>query len=73
MTQILLVSSEAAPFAKSGGLGDVVGALAPTLAAAGHQVLCVVPGYAHAAAERADAVPVDHVLDVHAAGQALPA
>jgi len=33
------------PYAKTGGLADVVGALAPELAALGHQVTCCLPFY----------------------------
>ena len=44
--RILFVSSEVAPFAKSGGLGDVSAALPRQLAAAGHDVRIVMPMYA---------------------------
>lgn len=43
--RILMVSSEAAPFAKSGGLGDVLGALPPALHERGAQVRLVLPWY----------------------------
>ena len=43
--KIVFVSSELAPLAQSGGLGDAVAGLARALGAAGHQVTCVVPGY----------------------------
>jgi starch synthase len=43
--KILMVSSEAAPFAKSGGLGDAVSALSAALARAGHDVRLVLPRY----------------------------
>ena len=43
--KILMLSSEAAPFAKSGGLGDVIGALPQALAALGHDVRVVLPKY----------------------------
>lgn len=47
MLRILMVASEAVPFAKTGGLADVVGALSPTLQALGHEVAVLMPRYAH--------------------------
>jgi starch synthase len=44
--KILFVASEAAPFAKTGGLGDVIAALPRALAARGHDALVVLPKYA---------------------------
>jgi starch synthase len=43
--RVLHVASEAAPFAKTGGLADVLGALPPTLAKLGHEVAVVLPRY----------------------------
>lgn len=43
--KILMVSSEAAPFAKAGGLGDAVSALCRALAQAGHDVRLLLPRY----------------------------
>jgi starch synthase len=40
-----MVASEATPFAKTGGLADVVGALAPALAARGEDVAVLMPRY----------------------------
>lgn len=42
---ILLAASEAVPFAKSGGLADVAGALPKALRAMGHDVRVVMPRY----------------------------
>src|SRR5688572_24659976 len=42
---ILLVASEAVPFAKTGGLADVAGALPRELARLGHHVSLIMPGY----------------------------
>lgn len=42
---IVHVASEMFPYIKTGGLADVVGALAPTLARRGHQVSVFLPGY----------------------------
>lgn len=43
--KILMISTEVAPFAKTGGLGDVVGALSKELAGLGHDVRVVCPLY----------------------------
>ena len=45
MSNILMISSEVAPFAKTGGLGDVLGALPEALSANGHDVRVVMPKY----------------------------
>ena len=45
MSKILMVSSEAAPFAKTGGLADVVGSLPAALARGGDEVGVVLPRY----------------------------
>jgi len=43
--KVLLASSEVHPYSKTGGLADMVGALAKTLARSGHQVGLVTPLY----------------------------
>src|SRR3954463_10151074 len=43
--KILVASSEVHPYSKSGGLADMVGALAKTLGRAGHDVGVVTPLY----------------------------
>ena len=55
--RILLASSEAVPFSKTGGLADVASALAKSLAQAGHQVWLVVPYYPRVQAENGAACP----------------
>ncbi len=51
---VLLVTSELAPLAKSGGLGDVAGALPPYLRKAGVDVRCVMPLYRQIKSKYAD-------------------
>jgi len=45
VARVLMVSSEAAPLAKTGGLADVVGALPAALREAGDEVAVVIPRY----------------------------
>ena len=45
MSKILMCSSEVSPFAKTGGLGDVLGALPQALAGLGHDVRVILPKY----------------------------
>ncbi|KAH9609215.1 hypothetical protein KSS87_000475 [Heliosperma pusillum] len=47
---IVFVTSEAAPYSKTGGLGDVCGSLPISLAARGHRVMVVSPRYIHGTA-----------------------
>ena len=42
---IIFVTSESAPYSKTGGLGDVCGSLPIALAARGHRVMVVSPRY----------------------------
>lgn len=45
MSRVLLIASEATPWAKTGGLADVVGALPGALESLGHDVTSVIPRY----------------------------
>ncbi|CAO2838614.1 unnamed protein product [Amaranthus hypochondriacus] len=47
---IIFVTSEAAPYSKTGGLGDVCGSLPISLAERGHRVMVVSPRYIHGTA-----------------------
>ena len=46
MLKIAMIASECVPFAKTGGLADVVGALPQALNRLGHEVIVIMPKYA---------------------------
>jgi starch synthase len=48
MNKILMVASEASPFAKTGGLADVIGGLPPALIKHGADVRVIIPKYEYA-------------------------
>ena len=59
--KILFAASESVPFVKTGGLADVVGALAPVLAKEGHDVRVVIPMFSAIPKEYTD--QFSHVCD----------
>ena len=61
--KILLGSSEVHPYSKTGGLADMVGALARTLARAGHRVGVVTPLYQGIPGRFPELKPLDLPLD----------
>ena len=69
--KVLMLSAEVAPFAKTGGLGDVAGALPKALAAMGHDVRVAMPAYR--AQERAGFPAVPGGMTVPMGGGPLPA
>lgn len=68
--RIVLVASEVVPFAKTGGLADVAGALSRALASRGHEVHVVLPLYSQIDRERHDIHPTG--TEVRAAFPAGP-
>ena len=67
--RILMIASEAVPFAKTGGLADVIGALPRALARLGHAVDVVMPRYRGlTAGERRMTLPVALGRQVEEAG-----
>jgi starch synthase len=70
VAKILMVSAEAAPFAHTGGLAEVLRALSKALAESGEQVAVVLPLYRGAAAE---ARPIDEHLRVTVGLRSYPA
>src|SRR6056297_791659 len=58
--KILFVSSEVAPFAKTGGLADVAGSLPQAIKDKGHDIRVVMPEYKQIAAKYKD--QFEHVL-----------
>jgi starch synthase len=62
--RILLASSEVLPYSKTGGLADMVGALAKFLARAGHTVGLVTPLHRGIRESLADLRPFDWKLDL---------
>lgn len=62
--RVCLLASELVPFAKTGGLGDVCGALAAALHRAGHDVRPFVPFYSQIDTRGASFHPVSFARDV---------
>ncbi|HZU68279.1 MAG TPA: glycogen synthase GlgA [Ktedonobacteraceae bacterium] len=62
--KILMLAAEAVPFAKVGGLADVVGALPKALQKLGHDVRIVMPRFGQISTERFELKPVVDSLTV---------
>lgn len=67
---IVFVTSEAAPYSKTGGLGDVCGSLPIALAARGHRVMVVSPRYLNGVSNKnyANAVDLDKRININCFG-----
>lgn len=62
--KIMMIASECVPFAKTGGLADVVGALPIALRALGHEVIVVVPKYGSINVEKHHITPFFNAMCV---------
>jgi starch synthase len=62
--KLMLASSEVHPYSKSGGLGDMVAALAKALGRAGHEVSLVTPRYRGIATKFPELERFDYQIDV---------
>ena len=62
--KIFFAASEMTPYAKTGGLGDVVGALPGALSQLGHEVTCCLPFYRCAQEVARDAKPIGLTLQI---------
>lgn len=70
---IVFVTSEAAPYSKTGGLADVCGSLPIALAGRGHRVMVISPRYQHGTAadkKFSGAVDLDRNINVFCFGAA---
>lgn len=74
--RIVVASSEAAPFSKSGGLADVTPALCKSLADAGHDVTMIVPYHRQSLSVRTGNCPSIHdtglKFSIRVGGRTLP-
>lgn len=64
LMRIAFVASEMTPFAKTGGLADVAGALPRALHRLGHELRVFMPLYSHIARERYNLTPVENIQRV---------
>src|SRR3954451_14451672 len=64
MSRVLMVTSEATPFAKTGGLPDVLGAAPPALAKIGEDVAVVMPRYGLVSLDAAERIWYEMPLTV---------
>ena len=58
---VLMASSEVFPFSKTGGLADMVGSMAKTLARLGHRVGVVSPLYLDVRESFPDLTPIESI------------
>ncbi|MFH1550257.1 MAG: glycogen/starch synthase, partial [Planctomycetota bacterium] len=63
--KVAFLSSEVAPFSKTGGLADVAGALPKHLQKAGCEISVITPFYREVAKKRFDIIPTGRTVTVN--------
>ncbi len=71
--KVALLSSEVAPFSKTGGLADVAGALPKYLQKAGCEISVITPFYKEVAKKRFDIIPTGKTVTVNIRNAIVPA
>lgn len=71
--QIAIIAPEITPFAKTGGLADVVGALGPALERLGHEVTLIMPAYKQVMAGRFDLIETDMIINAPVSDRSVAA
>lgn len=70
--RILMAASEAAPLARSGGLGDVLGALPSALTRLGHELVLALPWYGTIDPKLTEHVRLSRSLSIKISGRRTP-
>ncbi len=70
--RVVFAASEAVPFAKTGGLADVVGALPPEIERQGHRVQLFLPAYREALSGGASFEPTEIEFEIPIAAKRVP-
>ncbi|MGE6413193.1 glycogen synthase [Planococcus kocurii] len=70
--KVIMAAAECAPFAKAGGLADVIGALPKELSRLGHDITVIIPKYSLISEQYASKFILKESIEVHFKGRQLP-